>query len=148
VDRPESRRGGEDHQVHAAVDEFLIGVEPDEDVLVLDGDPLGLLPQRRLQIADDVPGGIFEGVRHADQLDVPLGGQRLSSRAGAPAAATDEAHLDGVVAAGVDRGLQRELRRGDTCGRHGGRFQKVASICRRGLVHEATPGVRLEDGRR
>ena len=58
---------------------------------------------------------ILEGVGHGDELDAGVGGEGLLGRAGASAAAADQADLDRAAAGGMDQGngqAGRDRRRG------------------------------------
>src|SRR5262249_11460734 len=102
VQGPEARRRGQHDQV-AAVDDLLIGVEPDEAAVVGDVELLlggaGLLQPvaAGLQV-------VLEGVAQSVDLDVVAGAGCLADivrGAGAPATAADQADLDGIAARGV-----------------------------------------------
>src|SRR5262249_52493351 len=99
VDGAEARRRGEEHDVHTAVDDLLVGVEADETFLRLDVDLAGdfLLAAQGGEALLDAVG---EGVAHGDELDVLVGVERLGGGAGAPAAAADQGDLESFVRAG------------------------------------------------
>ena len=123
---PEARRRGQHHQV-AAIDHFLVGVEADEAALV--GDVELLLGV--FGIADGLAAVLEVILEHVGQgmnLDVVRRACRLADvvgRARAPAAAADQAHLDGVVALGMGVGQKAKAGRG-----RGRRLEKVTAIGR------------------
>ena len=91
--RPEARGRGQQDDVHAAVDHLVVGIEPEERVVDLHARAqLLAAPQPRRRSFDD---GFFD-VGDGRQLVVGVRGQRLGGRSGPPAAAADDANLDGV----------------------------------------------------
>jgi hypothetical protein len=129
VHRPEARRRRQDDVVDArGVYHLLVGVQPTEGAAlevdlvaqVLD-DPVFLGEVG--QPAAEVVGLGLEEVADGDDLDALGGLQDVLGGAGAPAAAADQADLDGVGALGVDapRGQQGAGRGGGP-----GRGQELA----------------------
>ena len=100
--RAELRRRAEQHHVDAAVDQLLVGVEADEPVLGRRRRPSTPTFSSCLQVARLLLEPVLEGVGHGDELDVRVGGERLGGRAGAAAAAADQADPQHVAAGRVD----------------------------------------------
>ena len=100
----EVRGAGDQHHVHAALDQLLVGVEADETMIVVDGHLLGI---RLLKQPAAVLEMIGEDVGHCDQPDVFAGVHGVGGRSAAPSAAADQADLDRVAAGGVDAPRQR-----------------------------------------
>ena len=90
---------------------LLIGVETDE--LVVFGHVDAVLERVR-QVVVRAVESIAEGVGHRNQFHGALRAERLAARAGAAAAATDQADLDRLIAGGVGRAgdAQRAGQRG------------------------------------
>ena len=107
VDRAEAGRRGEDDQVDAGVDRLLVGVEAGEDWSSATSTLLAVLLLEVLR--QRLAGVVLEGVGDGDELDRPLGAQRLASRAGAAAAATDRPILI-VSSAGREDAADRQER--------------------------------------
>ena len=109
--RAEMGGRGQNHHVHAAIDDVLIRVEADEAVVVGHGHLLGKhLPQiveARLQ-------AIGKGVADGRQLHVRIGVHGLGCRSRAAPAASDQADLQDVAPRGMgavrDRQIRRQLR--------------------------------------
>ena len=140
--RPEARGRRQQHDVDAAVDHLVVGIEPEEGVVDLHARPelrAALQPGRRL--LDD---GLVD-VGDGRQFVVGVGDQRLPGRAAAPAAGAHEADLDGIGdrLAGDDAGKAGRDHTGDRpglleevaafnlvrfvfgCGRHRCSFRRV-----------------------
>ena len=100
----EVRRAGDRHHVHVAVDHFVIGVEADEAMGVVDGHLVGI---HFFQPRAAVFNAFGKHVGHGYQAHVFAGVHGVGGRAAAPAAAADQAHLDHVAAGGVDAAGQR-----------------------------------------
>ena len=107
--RTKRRRRRAQHHIHAAVDDFLIRIEPDELPLLRHVHLVGMRLRQALEAGHDL---VFESIAHRPQHAVAIGGQRLIRRAAAATAAADEADLDFARRrrAGEDR---REAERGD-----------------------------------
>ena len=102
--RVKVRRGGDQHHVHVAVDQLLVGVETDEAMGVVDGHLFGLLLLQQRETALDPFG---EDVGHGHQPHVFAGVHGVGGRPAASASATDQAHLDRVAAGGMGAPGQR-----------------------------------------
>ena len=94
----EVRRAGDDDRVDAAMDHFLIGVEADEAVGVVDGHLVGI---HFLEPRPAVFDAFGEDVGHGHQPDVLAGVHGIGGGPAAPPAAADQADLDHVAAGGV-----------------------------------------------
>ena len=90
MERTKSGRGGEDHDIHAAIEHLLIGVQSDKLPLVIDIDfalaTFADISQRTVQ-------PIAEYLAHGPELHVAVGRERLRRSSRAAAAAADEADL-------------------------------------------------------
>ena len=90
MERTESGRGGEDHDIHAAIEHLLIGVQSDKLPLVIDIDfalaTFADISQRTVQ-------PIAEYLAHGPELHVAVGRERLRGSSRAAATAADEADL-------------------------------------------------------
>src|ERR1051326_3606777 len=89
----ETGRRGENDNIDAAVDNFLVSVEADETFFGRDGDFLGMVGAKVFQA---VLKAILESVAHCDQRDIFIGVESLAGRAGTAAAATNEANPKSV----------------------------------------------------
>lgn len=89
VDGAKVGRGGQQHHVHAAGDDFLVGIKADEAASLrhinLVSDFLLLAERLETQVQP-----VAEGIAHRDELDVGVGGQGLGRRTGAASTAADE----------------------------------------------------------
>ena len=90
MERTKSGRGGEDHDIHAAIEHLLIGVQSDKLPLVIDID---FTLTAFADISQGTVQSVAEDLAHGPQLHVAVGVQGLCRGTGAPAAATDEADL-------------------------------------------------------
>ena len=125
--RPEVRRRGENHDVDAAVDQFLIGIEAAEMMIFGDGDLVaGFLLQLLGELVQAVFDFVFERIGHRHQLDVLIGVQGIVRRPGAAAAAADEAQLQRIVARRVNRSGKCQAA-GQCAGGDRGGFQKLTA---------------------
>jgi hypothetical protein len=87
-----------DH-VTIGLEKILVGIQAHE--LAVLGN-VHLLRESLREPALAVVEASLEDVGHGDELDrAALGGEGVVGRAGAPAAAADQGHLDGIVAGGV-----------------------------------------------
>ncbi len=108
MDGAEARRRGQEHDVHAAVNDLLVGVQPDEAVL---GRDLHFLRVLLLEVREAVLELILEGVAHRGQHDVRVGAQGLAGGAGAASAAADQPDFElSLVFLGEE--VSRQNRRG------------------------------------
>ena len=97
VHRPEVRRRGQQHQVHARVNHALIGVEAHEPPPLGHVDPrLEVLVFPKVREAGLQP--LAKKVAHGHQLDRGLGRKRLAAGARAAVAAADKANADRLSA--------------------------------------------------
>ena len=102
--RTEARRRRQDHVIHSAADDVLIGVEPEEATVV--GNihriaqffDLGIGGGDLVQEIATVVLPILENVTESMNFDVGLRVQNVFSSALTAAAAADQAHLDSVAA--------------------------------------------------
>ncbi len=83
------------------VDDVLVGVEA--GVLAILGDVDAGADRRSLELGEAVVEPVLEGVGHGDELGAGVGGEGLLGRAGASAAAADQADLDRAAAGGMDQ---------------------------------------------
>ena len=95
----EMRSGGNQHHVDVALDQFLVGVEAEEAMLVVDRHLLGV---QLLQPPAGPLQAIGEDVGHGHQPHVLAGVHGVGGRPAAASAAADQADLDHVAAGGVD----------------------------------------------
>ena len=93
VDGAKARRRGQEHDVHAAVNDLLVGVQPHEALL---GSDFHLVRMLLLQALQALLQLILERVAHRGQDDVLVGIERLAGGAGAAPAATDQADAERV----------------------------------------------------
>ncbi len=61
MNRTETRRRGQNHQIYVAVDQLLIGVEPDEFVVIIDGHPVFVPAFDGVQAVVQL---VFKGIGH------------------------------------------------------------------------------------
>jgi hypothetical protein len=118
--RTESRRGREDHHVHAAVQNLVDRVEADESTFVPDHDAGSVLV---LESVETVPQTILVDVTHRPEQHAGIRIDRLVRRPGTSAAASDEPHLDAVARGGRAPDGHREAGRTD---RRGGLHERAA----------------------
>lgn len=104
VHRTEAGRGGENHHVHAAVDDLLVGVEADKFPLFGDINFVGLVFENGFEGIEAGIDFVAEDFAHGPEDDVAVAAEGLVGRAGAAAAAADETDLEFV--AGVGRARQ------------------------------------------
>ena len=95
---PEAGRRAQQHQVHAAVDRLLVGVQPDELPLLGHVDAI-LLP--RGEVLHGGCDAVLEGVGHGHQFHVGLRAEDVHRGAGAAAAGADQGHAQQVAAGGM-----------------------------------------------
>jgi hypothetical protein len=122
----ERRRRGHDRHVARleAVQRFLVGIEADKTPAFGHSGAIGELLAEIL-VAGSKPVGKYVG--HGDQLDgAALGAQGILGGAGAPAAATDQGHLNGIILAGVDL-RDGHPRQGGRHGNPSGRLHHLAA---------------------
>ena len=93
VDRAEARRRGQQHDVHAAVNHLLVGVQAHEALLGRDFD---LVRVRLLQALQALLQLVLERVAHRGEDDVRVGIERLAGGAGAAPAAADQPDAEGA----------------------------------------------------
>ena len=125
VDRPKPRGRGEDGHI-GHLDRILVGVEPDELVLLLH---LRLDAVFSFQALLAAVHAIAECVGHGHKLDVAGGAERLVGRTGAATAAADQRHLDGVIGLGERAALDREAAKcRRTAGNRGTGLEKSTAI--------------------
>ncbi len=124
IDRMEAAGAGDQHHVHPALDDLLIAVEADEAVVVVDGHLI------RLGLLEPVaasPDLVFKDVGHGDELRPGVGVHGVGGRAGAPAAAADQAELQRLIAGRMGRSAHGQAagHGGGNRGRRG--LQKIAT---------------------
>jgi hypothetical protein len=108
----EVRRRREDHDVDAAVDDLLVGVEAEEALVRLHADAVALLGQGLDQPREAPVHPVREDVAHRGQVHVAVGReQRVRRRAGPAPAAADEPDPDRVRRDRRDRRRQDRRRR-------------------------------------
>ena len=90
---PETWRRRQHDHVHAAIDHFLVRIQPEVRVVDLHPRPELLAARQPFRRAFD--DGLLD-VGDGRQLVVGVRRQRLGGRSGAPASAADDANLDGV----------------------------------------------------
>ena len=91
---PKMGRGGQQHHVDVGRQQFLIGVESDEFLIVRHGDLVGEVGPQLLQALLDLVG---KRVGQRRQLDVRIGSQGVAGGARAPPAAADQTDFQRVV---------------------------------------------------
>ena len=119
----EARRGGEQHDVHAAIDNFLIGINPHEHAFLYGvTDFAGMI---FLDALEPRLGFILKGFTDGVEFDVGIRRERLVNGTGTAAAATDPADLQ-LGAVGLAEG---DGRKGDCrcAGGGGGGFDEIAA---------------------
>jgi hypothetical protein len=94
----EVRAGRNHHRIHAAGEDFLIRVEPDEAMVILHLDLVRLGLGKLLAAGFDP---LFEDIRHRNQADIFARVHRIAGRLRAASAAADEADLDDIAAGGM-----------------------------------------------
>src|SRR5260370_34198610 len=105
--RAEAGRRGQNHVIHTAVNDVLIRVEPEETAVVGNVDGIAEFFDLRIGGGDFLQGTaaavkpILEDVAQGVDFDVGGGVEHVVGGAGAPAAATDQAHLDEIAAGRV-----------------------------------------------
>ena len=92
VHRTEPRRRGEYNEIHPAVDQLLVRVQPDKLVRHVH---FFLMPL--LEAVHGALDPVRKHVGHGGQLDIVIGRERLIGRAGATPTAADQPHPDGVA---------------------------------------------------
>src|SRR5262249_40376334 len=100
------------HQIDARAEHLLIGVETDEGRL---GDGKAVLMFAG-HFALKALGAVLEYVGDRGNLDVRVAVEGVDGSAGAPAAAADNADLDGVVRRGKAAARREHRRRADSAG--------------------------------
>ena len=113
--RAKRGRRGEQDEIHLARDHPTIGVESHEAAGVLHANlrlERGIFGDHAGEVLATLGDMVGEQIAERDKLDVLGGGEAVLGRAGAAAAATDQADADLLVGAGVDRQVVRQ--------RHGG----------------------------
>ena len=118
MDGTEAGRRGEDDDVDAGVDDFLISVEADEGGY---GGDFYFLAVAGFESGEGSVDVILEGIADGGKGDVFVGVEGLLGSAGAAPAAADEADLQQIGAGGVD-GFWDEKRSGDGGGGDGCSF--------------------------
>ena len=94
----EVRRGGDQHDVDT-LDHLLIGIEADEQVVVVDGDLVRFEPSAAVRVR---PGhAVLEDVGHGHEPHVGAGVHGVHGCPAASATAADQADPDLVAAGGV-----------------------------------------------
>ena len=116
------RGRGQEDQIDL-VDHVLVGVEA--GVLAILGDVDAGADARALEGGQALLEPILEGVGHGDELGAAVGGEGLLGRAGAAAAAADQADLDRAAAGGMDHG-NKETAGDHGCSRHGRALEEIA----------------------
>ena len=96
VHRTEPRRRREHHQIHPAVDQLLVRIQPDE---LMRHVHFFLMPF--LEAVHGAIDLVREHVGHGGQLDVVISREGLIGRPGAAPTATDQPHADGVAVLAV-----------------------------------------------
>ena len=124
MERTKSGWGGEDHDIHAAIEHLLIGVKSDKLPLVIDIDftltTFADISQRTVQ-------PIAEYLAHRPELHVAVGRERLRRGTGAAAAATDKADFQfAAVRLAEGDGGKGNRARGHRSGAAG--LDKLASV--------------------
>lgn len=136
VKRTEAGRRGENDQVDVAADHLTVRVEADELVVIVDSDMRVLdLPRLPLDVLQGVFELIGEGITHRNQLDVPGRAQSLSGRSGSPAAATDQADANRIIA--VRKGPAANA--GEDAGTGGGNRRVLEKIAAGRIRHSHLP---------
>ncbi len=122
---PKVRRRGENHDVDAAVDHLLVGVEADEAVVVGDGDPLAKL---HAQVVQARLHPIGKRIAQGREFEVRVGPQRVGGGATPASTAADETHLQHIAAGGVRAATDRQSSgQRSAHGRGGGGLEESAS---------------------
>src|ERR1019366_6236299 len=93
VDGAKARRRGQEHDIYAAVDDLLVGVQPNKASLGRDFDLIRVILLQALQTPLEL---ILERIAHCREDDVLVGGEGLAGGAGAAPPATDQADTQGV----------------------------------------------------
>ena len=92
----EPRRRREHHQIHPAVDQLLVRIQPDE---LMRDVHFFLMPF--LEAVHGAIDLVREHVGHGGQLDIVISRKGLIGRPGAAPTATDQSHTDGVAVLAV-----------------------------------------------
>jgi hypothetical protein len=120
VQRPKAGRGGQQHNINAAVDDLLVRIEADEAIFRLHIDlagDVGIFLQR-FETAFEPVG---ERITHRGKFDVGITAQGLRSRPGAAPTAADQADLEDIAAGCMDG------QRGSGGSEGGGGFQEITA---------------------
>ncbi len=119
--RPETRRRGQDHHVHAAIDHLLIGIEPEKNILRLH---LHLGAAGFHQLIQAFIDALLRDVGHRGQLGEIVGLHGLRRGSSAPATAAHQADLNRV-----GRRLRAD-QRGKSRGKSGSArgLQKISTV--------------------
>src|ERR1035441_5786817 len=88
-----ARRRGQERDIHAAVDDLLVGVQPNKALLGRDFDLIRVILLQALQTPLEL---ILERVAYGREDDVLVGGEGLAGGAGATAPATDQADAQSI----------------------------------------------------
>ena len=119
----EAGSGGQDYDVDAGGDDFLITIDAGE--LAFGGD-LSTLAEERDVLQAAIDGGL-EGIACGPKFDVRVGFEGFSNRSCSASSAANEADLDGVVVAGLCFRDVRHSNGGESAGGGGGLEDLAAS---------------------
>ena len=90
VQGPEARRRGEDHEVHAAFQNFLVRIEPHKFAFLINIDLPGATALHRLKTAIKF---VAKHLTHRVEFTVAISRERLVDGTGTASATADEADL-------------------------------------------------------
>ncbi len=123
----EVRRSGDQHHVDR-IDHLLVGVEADEDVIIIHRDLLGLAG---LEPLAGPRGAVLEDVGHGDERHVWAGIHGVVGGPAAASAAADQADPDLVAAGRVDRAAEPKC---GQSGAGGGGLEEIPAGSAMGLA--------------
>ena len=135
VQRAESRRRREDHEIDTAIDDLLVGVESDELVVGRNLDAVGdiLLCLQPVQALLQLVGKRVGDRREDDAL---VGMERLRGGSGTASTASDQTDLDlWQIRSGGFGGQDEGRRQGDGGDGGSGALQEIAPVWIRSGIH-------------
>ena len=122
MDGPKPRRGGQQHDIHAAIDYFLIRVQADEALIRRHFNFIRVFLLQALQALLEL---IFEYVSHCGQHDVFVSVERLTGGAGTATTTTDQTNSKGFIVLFPEKSSRQNRRCGQCAADHSGGFKKV-----------------------
>ena len=136
VPRMECRRGGQQHDIDAAVDDSLVGIEPEKTRL---GSNPDLVRNLLAKVAEAGVELVLEKVPQGRERNAAVGPQGFDGGPGSPSPAADQADFqERDIVRGVRRAGQLSGQRGPRPRRGGGK-KPAARGCRANTAHGAIP---------